>query len=73
MVAAATLATMAAEIPGRSNGGVGIVLLVALYSVAARCPRRQAAWAGFATGAAVARPLWTATAGSAPVWIRLSG
>src|ERR1700739_4267757 len=46
VVVAATLGTVAAEIPGRSNGGVGFVLLVALYSVAAYCPRRPAAWAG---------------------------
>ena len=51
VVVAATLGTMAAEISGRSNGGVGVVLLVALYSVAAHCPRRQAAWAGIASGA----------------------
>jgi signal transduction histidine kinase len=61
---------VAAEIPGRPNGGVGVVLLVALYSVAAHCPRRLAAWAGIATGAVLARPLWTATAGIA-VWARL--
>jgi signal transduction histidine kinase len=71
VVVAATLATMAAEIPGRSNGGVGVVLLVALYSVAAHCPRRQAAWAGLAAGAVLAWPLWTATGGIAPVWARL--
>src|SRR5215471_21081724 len=40
VVVAATLGTVAAEIPGRPNGGVGVVLLVALYSVAAYCPRR---------------------------------
>jgi len=57
VVVAATLATMAAEIPGRSNGGVGVVFLVALYSVAAHCPRRQAAWAGIAAGAVLAWPL----------------
>ena len=71
VVVAATLATMATEIPGRSNGGVGVVLLVALYSVAAHCPRRQAAWAGIAAGAVLAWPLWRATAGIAPVWVRL--
>src|SRR6266487_3912591 len=71
VVVAATLATMAAEIPGRSNGGVGVVFLVALYSVAAHCPRRQAAWAGIAAGAVLAWPLWTATGGIAPVWARL--
>jgi len=71
VVVAATLATTAAEIPGRPNGGVGVVLLVALYSVAAHCPRRQAAWAGIATGAALAWPLWTATSGIAPIWARL--
>jgi signal transduction histidine kinase len=57
VVVAATLATMAAEIPGRYNGGVGVVLLVALYSVAAYCPRRQAAWAGIATEGVLAWPL----------------
>src|SRR5215472_7559211 len=46
VVVAATLATMAAEM--RFNAGVGVVLLVALYSVAAHCPRRLAAWAGIA-------------------------
>jgi signal transduction histidine kinase len=66
VVVAATLGTMAAEIPGRSNGGVGVVLLVALYSVAAHCRRRQAAWAGIASGAVLAWPLWSATAGIAP-------
>jgi signal transduction histidine kinase len=71
VVVAATLATMATEIPGRSNGGVGVVLLVALYSVAAHCPRRQAAWAGIASGVVLAWPLWSATAGIAPVWVRL--
>ena len=57
VVVAATLATMATEIPGRPNGGVGVVLLVALYSVAAHCPRRQAAWAGIAAEAALTWPL----------------
>jgi len=71
VVVAATLGTVAAEIPGRPNGGVGIVLMVALYSVAAHCPRREAAWAGIATGAALAWPLWTATAGIAPAWGRI--
>src|SRR5215472_44666 len=71
VVVAATLATMAAEIPGRPNGGVGVALMVALYSVAAYCPRRLAAWAGIATGAALAWPLWTATSGIAPIWVRL--
>jgi signal transduction histidine kinase len=45
--------------------------MVALYSVAAHCPRREAAWAGIATGAALSWPLWTATAGIAPAWARL--
>jgi signal transduction histidine kinase len=54
---------VAAGIPGRSNGGVGVVLLVALYSVAAYFPRRQAAWAGVVTGAVLAWPLWTTTDG----------
>jgi signal transduction histidine kinase len=71
VVVAATLATMATEIPGRSNGGVGIVLLVALYSVAAHCPRRQAAWAGIVTGAVLAWPLWSAPDGNAPVTVRV--
>src|SRR5215471_2877245 len=71
VVAAASLGTVAAEIPGRFNGGVGVVLLVALYSVAAYCPRRQAAWAGIAAGAVLAGPLWAATAG-APLGLRLS-
>src|SRR5215469_10840002 len=57
VVVVATLATMAAELPTRFNGGVGFVLLVALYSVAAYCPRRLAAWAGIAAGAVLAWPL----------------
>jgi signal transduction histidine kinase len=57
VVVAATLGTVAAEIPGRFNGGAGVVLLVALYSVAAYCPRRQAAWAGIVTGAVLAWPV----------------
>src|SRR5215467_12349682 len=63
VVVAATLATMAAEM--RFNAGVWVVLLVALYSVAAYCPRRQAAWAGIAAGAVLAWPLWAAAAGVA--------
>src|SRR5215467_6020913 len=60
VVVAATLATMAAEIAGHGSGlgpAVLLVLPVALYSVAAHCPRRQAAWAGIATGAVLAWPL----------------
>src|SRR5215467_171577 len=72
VVAAASLGTVAAEGPGRFNGGVGFVLLVALYSVAAHCPRRLAAWAGIAAGAVLAWPLWTATAGIAPLGVRLT-
>jgi len=72
VVVAATLGTVAAEIPGRFNGGAGVVLLVALYSVAAYCPRRQAAWAGIATGAVLAGPLWAATAGGGTVGFRLT-
>src|SRR5262245_14874086 len=71
VVVAATLGTVAAELPVHFNGGAGVVLLVALYSVAAYCPRRQAAWAGIATGAVLALPLWAATAG-APLGLRLS-
>ena len=72
VVVAATLGTVAAEIPGRFNGGVGVVLLVALYSVAAYCPRREAAWAGIATGAVLAWPLWAATGGIAPLPLRVA-
>src|SRR5215467_9567940 len=72
VVVAASLGTVAAEGPGRFNGGAGVVLLVALYSVAAYCPRRQAAWAGIAAGAVLAWPLWAATAGIAPLGVRLS-
>jgi signal transduction histidine kinase len=68
----ATLGTVAAEIPGRPNGGAGVVLLVALYSVAAYCPRREAAWAGIATGAVLAWPLWTVTGGIAPLPLRVA-
>ena len=72
VVVAATLGTVAAEIPGRFNGGVGVVLLVALYSVAAYCPRREAAWAGIATGAVLAWPLWAAPGGIAPLPLRVA-
>jgi signal transduction histidine kinase len=47
-------------------------LLVALYSVAAYCPRRRAAWAGIAAGAVLAWPLWAATAGIAPLRAQLT-
>ena len=69
VVVAATLGTAMRPregSPGRPTVVSGVVLLVALYSVAAHCPRREAAWAGIAAGAALAWPLWTATAGIAP-------
>ena len=54
VVAAAALVTAIA----RDGGGLSpVCVLVALYSVAAHCPRRQAAWAGIAAGAALAWPL----------------
>ena len=54
VVAAATLVTAIA----RDGGGLGpVCVLVALYSVAAHCPRRQAAWAGIAAWAALTWPL----------------
>ena len=72
VVVAATLGTVAAEIPAL-NGGVGrSSVLVALYSVAAYCPRRQAAWAGIATGAVLALPLWAAPGGIAPLSLRVA-
>src|SRR5215831_8236479 len=77
VVVAATLGTAIAEtlgvaIAGDAHVAGPVCVLVALYSVAAYCPRREAAWAGIATGAVLAWPLWTATAGIAPVWVRLS-
>ena len=54
VVAAATLGAAIA----RDGGGLGpVCVLVALYSVAAHCPRRQAAWAGIAAWAALTWPL----------------
>jgi signal transduction histidine kinase len=50
-------ATLAAEITGEGNGFGLAGVLVALYSVAAHCPRQQAAWAGIATGAVLVWPL----------------
>ena len=54
VVAAAALGAAIA----RDGGGLGpVCVLVALYSVAAHCPRRQAAWAGIAAWAALTWPL----------------
>lgn len=57
------------------GGGAGpvpvVVAAVALYTVAAYCPRRQAAWAGIATGAVLALPLLRD--GGGPVQVRLVG
>ena len=54
VVAAAALVTAIA----RDGGGLSpVCVLVALYSVAAHCPRRQAAWAGIAAEAALTWPL----------------
>ena len=54
VVAAATLGTAIA----RDGGDLGpVCVLVALYSVAAHCPRRQAAWAGIAAWAVLTWPL----------------
>ena len=62
MVVAATLGTAIAATRGTAIAGdphvAGPVrVLVALYSVAAHCPLRQAAWAGIAAGAVLAWPL----------------
>jgi len=55
IVVAAALAAAFAREGGGPAAAVGV--LVALYSVAAHCPRRQAAWAGIATGAVLILPL----------------
>ena len=57
VLAVVVAATLAAEIAREGNGLFGLATAVALYSVAAYCPRRQAAWAGIATGAVLAWPL----------------
>ena len=55
VLAIVVAATLAAATTGEGSASLGVP--VALYSVAAHCPRRQAAWAGIATGAVVAWPL----------------
>jgi signal transduction histidine kinase len=57
VLAVVVAATLGAEIAREGNGLFGLATAVALYSVAAYCPRRQAAWAGIATGAVLAWPL----------------
>ena len=63
VVVAATLGTAIAATRGTAIAGDAhvagpVCVLVALYSVAVRCPRREAAWAGIAAGAVLAWPLW---------------
>jgi signal transduction histidine kinase len=63
VVVAATLGTAIAEtlgvaIAGDAHVAGPVCVLVALYSVAAYCPRREAAWAGIASVAVLAWPLW---------------
>jgi signal transduction histidine kinase len=63
MVVAATLGTAIAATRGTAIAGDAhvagpVCVLVALYSVAVRCRRRTAAWAGIAAGAVLAWPLW---------------
>src|SRR2546430_1968805 len=62
MVVAATLGTAIAATRGTAIAGDAhvagpVCVLVALYSVAAYCPLREAAWAGIAAGAVLAWPL----------------
>ena len=57
VLAVVVAATLVAEIAREGSGLFGLAAAVALYSVAAYCPRRQAAWAGIATGAVLAWPL----------------
>ena len=45
-------------IAGDAHVAGPVCVLVALYSVAAYCPRREAAWAGIAAGTVLAWPLW---------------
>ena len=57
VLAMVVAATLGAAIAGDFTGllpPLSLLLLVALYSVAAHCPRRQAAWAGIAAGAVLA-------------------
>src|SRR5215470_5611777 len=63
VVVAATLGTAIAEtlgvaIAGDAHVAGPVCVLVALYSVAVRCGRREAAWAGIASVAVLAWPLW---------------
>ena len=63
VVVAATLgtaiaATLGTAIAGDAHVAGPVCVLVALYSVAAHCRRREAAWAGIAAGAVLAWPLW---------------
>src|SRR5215468_8782123 len=63
VVVAATLGTAIAEtlgvaIAGDAHVAGPVCVLVALYSVAVRCRRREAAWAGIASVAVLAWPLW---------------
>ena len=63
VVVAATLGTAIAATRGTAIAGDAhvagpVCVLVALYSVAVRCRRREAAWAGIAAGAVLAWPLW---------------
>ena len=54
-------ATLAAAIAGDATDAVMVSLLVALYSVAAHCERREATRAGIASAAVLAWPLFRAS------------
>jgi signal transduction histidine kinase len=56
VLAVVVAATLGAAIAGAFIVNPPLSLLVAFYSVAAHCPRRQAKWAGIAAGAVLAWP-----------------
>ena len=56
VLAVVVAATLGAAIAGDFIVNPPLSLLVAFYSVAAHCPRRQAKWAGIAAGAVLAWP-----------------
>ena len=74
VLAVVVAATLGAEIARDGSGLFGLAAAVALYSVAAYCPRRQAAWAGIVTGAVLAWPVVRdggGRGGGVPVLLRI--
>jgi signal transduction histidine kinase len=66
VLAIVVAATLGAAIAGQATGAVLVSVLVALYSVAAHCPRREATWAGIASAAVLAWPLLRDSGGNIP-------